>query len=164
MQPSHRWLIHITWDRITEINRAMCQAKSLTPGINTDHARARQLWERAHGLETSLLDAVQLCRKCNDRTPFLFNCGNTFAAVGGELVASWVAALPMLEARMLDQAVKHYINGKIGLGELQATLNHAGRVAAPPAPAAAHAPPAPATAPSPARLPAGSQPSVALNA
>lgn len=124
MHTSKHWLRQISWDHITQIHTGLCQNKNVAANTNPQHDTARHLWEKALPKELSLIEAIEVCRKCNDLLPFTFNSGNTFASVGAQLVRDWTPYLPALEKHMLETAIGHYVNGKIGKSELKTTLRH----------------------------------------
>lgn len=117
---------------------------------NQRHDAARHLWEKASLKEIGLIDAIEVCRKCNDLIPFTFNSGNTFASVSTQLVQDWARLLPALEKHMLETAIAHYVNGKIKKSELKSTLRHLESMIEKnpnPAPQAAASPPIVSTSP-----------------
>jgi hypothetical protein len=136
MTAARQWFSDTSWDSITAINQRLCEAKKVVMERNKRHDVARKLWEAATPKPMSLLEAIDLCRQCNNEVPFTYNSGNTFASICGRLVADWTRVLPPLEAHMLETAVAHYVNGKIAKAELKTTLRHAEKIARPPTPGA----------------------------
>jgi hypothetical protein len=82
-----RWLEPFSWDFVTAQNEVLCQQKSAHHGPTSDgHLAGKRLWEEAMGREMSLLEAVEVCRKCHRLGPFTNFNGNTFAAIARVLV------------------------------------------------------------------------------
>jgi len=57
----------------------------------------------------SLMEAVDLCRKCHRMAPFCFYNGNTFAAIARSMVAQ--LELPATEAAALRSMTGHIVAG-----------------------------------------------------
>ena len=72
----------------------------------------------------SLPEALDICRDCHELRPFMFNNGNTFAAIGRTLVEEQLKAVPPVEAQILRTTMCHYIVGMIDRKELQQVLRH----------------------------------------
>jgi hypothetical protein len=82
-----RWLEPFSWDFVTAQNEVLCQQKSAHHGPTSDgYLAGKRLWEEAMGREMSLLEAVEVCRKCHRLGPFTNFNGNTFAAIARVLV------------------------------------------------------------------------------
>src|SRR5262249_34958067 len=115
---------------------------------------AQRLWEAAVERSMTVRDAFDVCRQAHKAGPFVFNNGNTFAAVGHTLAEVLLRSLPPVEAQILRTTIGHYICGLIGNRELQQIMNHVhpllDRVPPTPAPPPAQPaqPPEPAPAPS----------------
>ena len=82
--------------------RAKQEAKSLNA--------ARRLWEAAMPRSLSLKEMLDVCRECHELSPFTFNNGNTFAAIGRTLIEEWTKSLSPVEAQIVQTAV-----GKVGV-------------------------------------------------
>ena len=81
------WLEPFSWDFVVAQNEILCQQKSAHHGPTSDgHDAAKQLWEEARSRELSMLDAIEVCRKCHRIAPFTNYNGNTFAAIARILV------------------------------------------------------------------------------
>ena len=113
------------WETVLGVNQTLCKAQNTThqSKIATCEA-ARQLWEKSIPLSMSLPDVLDICRQCHDLSPFVFNNGNTFAAIGKSLVEEWVNSLPSVEAQILRTTVAHYVAGQIRKPELLQVLRH----------------------------------------
>ena len=119
------WLGSVPWDKVLSVNQGLCQAQNTAPQSKLESAEAaRQLWAQAAPKAMSLAEALDVCRHCHDLGPFLFNNGNTFAAISKTLVEDWMQSLPALEAQILCTTVCHYVAGQIGKKELINVLRH----------------------------------------
>jgi len=119
------WLAAAPWDSVLALNKALCQAQKVEPLNNArGFEPARGLWEKSVPKTLSLQDAIQVCRDCHDLSPFTFNNGNTFAAIGRTLVEDHLKLVPPVEAQIFRTTICHYIAGLIGRKELQQVLKH----------------------------------------
>ena len=81
------WLRDYSWEFVTAQNAMLCSAKSALHKPTSDgHEITRQLWESHYLQETTLNEAVELCRRCHRGAPFCFYNGNTFAAIIRDVV------------------------------------------------------------------------------
>src|SRR5262245_56395898 len=71
-----------------------------------------------------LREALQTCRQVHDLGPFMFNNGNTFAAVGRTMVEELLQRVPPVEAQILRTTIGHFIVGLIDKRELLQVLRH----------------------------------------
>ena len=79
---SSRWLAPYSWEFITAQNAALCAAKDAMHGPTSEgYEEARKLWTDRCASELTLMEAVEVCRKCHQLAPFCFYNGNTFVAV-----------------------------------------------------------------------------------
>ena len=85
---------------------------------------AKQCWEASVKKSMTLADVLQVCRKCHDAGPFVFNNGNTFGSVAKTLIQDWLNHLPPLEAEIVRATVSHYVVGLVGKRELGDVLKH----------------------------------------
>ena len=124
-QIQKQWLGSVPWDAVLSINQNQCQAQNTThePKVNGFEA-ARQLWEKSVPQAMSLPEVLDVCRKCHALSPFVFNNGNTFAAVSKNLVEELAQFLPGVEAQILRTTVSHYVAGQVGRSELLRVLGH----------------------------------------
>ena len=113
------------WETVLNINQSLCQAQNTShqPKVNSFEA-ARQLWEKSIPRAMSLLEVLEICRKCHELGPFVFNNGNTFATISKSLVEDWGRSLPPVEAQILRTTVSHYVAGQVGKQELLQVLRH----------------------------------------
>ena len=121
----YQWLSAVPWESVLTLNHALCQAKQL----NSEHNgktfdAARQLWERAVPSEMTLQEALDLCRQCSGLSPFVFNNGNTFAAICRTLLEETLKTMPPVEAQIIRTTAAHYVNGLVGKKELTQVLKH----------------------------------------
>jgi hypothetical protein len=149
----------VPWESVVTINRALCQAQKMDPLTHPQGLEAaRQVWIKSVERTMELQEAFEICHAAHKASPFVFNNGNTFAAVGHTLAESLLRTLPPLEAQIFRTTIGHYICGLIGRRELQQVLKHlepllqqeTAPATAAPAPAPTPAAPAPAPTPTPA--------------
>lgn len=121
----NQWLSAAPWDSVLAVNKALCQAQKIDP-LNSakGYEPARRLWEKSVEKSISLPQALDICRDCHELRPFMFNNGNTFAAIGRTLVEEQLKAVPPVEAQILRTTMCHYIVGLIDRKELQQVLRH----------------------------------------
>jgi hypothetical protein len=119
------WLEEVPWESLVEINKALCHAQQLEFKTNAKALGiAKQCWEGAVKKSMPLADVLQVCRKCHDAGPFMFNNGNTFGSVAKTLIQEWLNNLPPLEAEIVRATVSHYVVGLVGKRELGDVLKH----------------------------------------
>lgn len=107
------------------VNKALCQAQKIEPlNSGSGYEPARRLWEKSVEKSMSLPEALDICRDCHELRPFMFNNGNTFAAIGRTLVEEQLKAVPPVEAQILRTTMCHYIVGLIDRKELKQVLRH----------------------------------------
>lgn len=105
------WLADFSWDAVTAINAQLCAAqKALHRPTSDGHESARELWENTFHKETTLADAVELCRQCHRLAPFCFFNGNTFAAIIGVALRQ-LPQLDRAERNVLQSIVGHIVAG-----------------------------------------------------
>lgn len=120
-----QWMAAVPWDSVVTINRALCQTQKTEPLTNPEtFEAARRLWEKSVNCSLPLMDAFDVCREAHQLSAFLFNNGNTFAALGHTMVENQLRSLPPVEAQILRTTIGHYICGLIGRRELQQVLRH----------------------------------------
>jgi hypothetical protein len=121
----NQWLSAAPWDSVLAVNKALCQAQKIEPfNSGSGYEPARRLWEKSVEKSMSLPEALDICRDCHELRPFMFNNGNTFAAIGRTLVEEQLKAVPPVEAQILRTTMCHYIVGLIDRKELQQVLRH----------------------------------------
>lgn len=123
IEQKKQWLMGVTWDSIVNINRTLCQAQKLEPQNNQrTYATTERAWEQAAAKSTSLLEAFDACRRAFDQSPFIFNNGNTFAAVARSVIEDCLRAAPAVEGQIVRSTIGHYVAGTIGRKELAQVL------------------------------------------
>ena len=124
-QIQKQWLGSVPWGTVLSINQDQCQAQNTAhqPKPNSFDA-ARDLWEKSVSKAMSLQEVLDVCRKCYELAPFVFNNGNTFAAVSTRLIQEWADYLPAVEAQILRTTVSHYVAGQVGKSELRQVIRH----------------------------------------
>ena len=70
----------------------------------------------------ALPEAIDVCRQCYDFGPFIFNNGNTFAALARKIIEAWLQLLPAVEAQIARTTVGHYVVGQITRKEMVEVL------------------------------------------
>jgi len=120
-----QWLGPVPWEKVLSVNQSQCQAQKTEhqPKPNSFEA-ARQLWEKSVPKAMSLGEVLEICRQCQDLAPFVFNNGNTFAAISKTLIEEWARFLPAVEAQIFRTTVSHYVAGQVGKKELLDVLRH----------------------------------------
>ena len=125
MQKPSQWLASVPWQAVLEVNQALCQTQKTShePNLKT-HEATRQLWEQSLARDLPLTGALDICRRAQELAPFIFNNGNTFAALGQTMVEEIARCFPPVEATILRNTVGHYIAGVIAKKELVEVLNY----------------------------------------
>ncbi|HUR47208.1 MAG TPA: hypothetical protein VMZ27_15110 [Candidatus Saccharimonadales bacterium] len=114
-----KWLQAATWETLLKENQTFCQAQKLdSKPCPTNFEKARRLWESNSANPMSLPEALDTCRKCHEIAPFIFNNGNTFAAIAKNMVEDWAKSISPVEAQMLRSTVGHYVTGRVNRKEL----------------------------------------------
>jgi hypothetical protein len=119
-----QWLSAVPWDRVLTLNRSLCETQKTTHELRGDKGPSvREMWEQAASKRMSLFEALDICRRCCDIRPFVFNNGNTFATVGKTLLEEWFNRLPSVEGEIARTTVGHYIARRsVGRRELHQVL------------------------------------------
>jgi hypothetical protein len=124
MQTTKSWLGQATWEMVVSVNQSLCESQKVIHRVNSKHEAARKLWESGFSKKTSLVEAFDLCRLCNDLRPFVFNCSNTFTSIGRTILEDWAQRLSSLDAHKLRTTVAHYIDGQVRKKELRDVLQY----------------------------------------
>jgi hypothetical protein len=120
-----QWLDVVPWEMVVSIHEALCNDKKLGNSPNLPaYETAQRLWNETLPKTLSLKEALDVCRKCHDLTPFTFNNGNTFSAIGKTLIEDLAKNLSPVEAQIVRTTVGHYVVGMIQKGELAGVLRH----------------------------------------
>jgi hypothetical protein len=123
-----QWLGSLPWDRVLTLNRCLCDTQKTTHELKGDKGAAvREMWEKSTSQRMSLFDALDLCRKCCDLAPFVFNNGNTFATLGKTICEEWINRLPSVEGQIVRTSIGHYVADRgVGRKELQRIIQDFG--------------------------------------
>ena len=113
------WFRGSSWETILSLNASLCEAQQNPQQLRDQACRAaRQAWEQGCASRLSLPDAIDVCRRCYDLGPFVFNNGNTFAAAARKMLEDWLQLLPPVEAQITRTTVGHYVVGQITRKEM----------------------------------------------
>jgi hypothetical protein len=123
-----QWLTSVPWDRVLTLNQSLCETQKTTHEIRGEKGDAvRGLWEKSTSQKMSLFDALDLCRRCCDMAPFVFNNGNTFATIGKTICEEWINRLPSVEGQIVRSTIGHYVADKgVGRKELHRIIKDFG--------------------------------------
>src|SRR5882672_5111691 len=113
MNAEKPWLKSLSWEKVQGLNASLCKQHNTGYQANHTFDAARKFWAQAATRQMSLQEVLQVCRRCYDMAPFVFNNGNTFSAIGKNLMEEWLKSLPPLEGRIIRNTVGHYIAGMI---------------------------------------------------
>lgn len=120
-----QWLASVPWQSVLSINQALCQTqKTEHKPAPKGHGAAQQAWEAAMPKPMTLADALEVCKNCYNLAPFVFNNGNTFAAIAKTLIDECLEEVPPVEAQIIRTTVAHYVAGLVGRRELAKILDH----------------------------------------
>ena len=154
-----QWLESAPWQSVLSLNEALCKAKQTEQKTNPKScASVQQMWQAGISRQMTLPEALELCKKCHDQSPFIFNNGNTFAAIARTLIEDWLKLLPPLEAQIVRTTVAHYVAGMVGKRELLKILDHFEPMLKAGVLAKSSAPPVATTQPAKTASPAGAPP------
>jgi len=116
---SRVWLADIPWEMVAWQNEQLCKAKNAHHGPTSDgYDVCRALWEESQMQEVTLVEIVELCRKCHRMAPFTNYNGNTFAAIVRALIAT--LALPDTLSAVARSLAGHIVAGVASEEELRA--------------------------------------------
>ncbi len=120
-----QWLDSVPWESVLILNKTLCQAQKLEQMPNPKgYEPAQRLWQVSAPKRMSLRAVLQVFHDACALTPFMFNNGNTFAAISRTLLDEHFKGVPPVEAQILRTTVCHYVVGQIGSKELQQVLRH----------------------------------------
>jgi len=115
----------VPWQSVLSINQALCHAqKTEHKPAPAGYVAAQQTWEAALLKQMTLPEVLEVCKKCHDLSPFVFNNGNTFAAIAKTLIEDGLKNVAPLEAQIIRATVAHYVAGLVGKRELVKILDH----------------------------------------
>jgi hypothetical protein len=81
------WLSQVPWDLVVFQNASLCETKQALHKPTSDgYDATRTLWEQMCQIPMTLVEDIELCRRCHKMAPFCFYNGNTFAAIARNLV------------------------------------------------------------------------------
>jgi hypothetical protein len=119
------WFRGVSWEAVLSMNQSFCEAQQTPYQIREKACQAaQQAWQNAAAKRMPMAEAVEVCRRCYDLSPFVFNNGNTFAAAARKLIEEWLQALPPVEGQIARTTIGHYIVGQIERKELVQVLQH----------------------------------------
>jgi hypothetical protein len=113
------WLGAFPWEKVLTLNQGQCELQNTqtTPNPKTyDGVKAQ--WEQRIQRNMSLGDALDFCRECEQKAPFVFSNKSTFSQVGRGVVDDLVKSLPSVEAHIVRNTVAHYVTGTVSKKEL----------------------------------------------
>ena len=104
------WLAEVPWDLVIFQNASLCEQKNALHKPTSDgYETTKALWESSHQQPMTLMEAVDLCRRCHRMAPFCFYNGNTFAAIARSMVEQ--LSLSGSEAAALRSLAGHIVAG-----------------------------------------------------
>lgn len=122
---THPWLASFPWSAVVQLNRDHCQTKGWTHTLIPDRAeQTRLLWDQAAARPLPLGEALDLCRRAQELTPFTFGTTGTFVAIAHAMIEELAQRLPPVEAQVLRNTVGHYVAGLISRKELAGVFRH----------------------------------------
>lgn len=124
MSAQKPWLNSLSWEKVQALNESLCKQYNTGYQANQSFESARKFWAQSAARQMSLQEVLQVCRRCYDMAPFMFNNGNTFSAIGRNLMEEWLKSFPPLEGEIIRNTVGHYIAGLIEKKELLTILRH----------------------------------------
>lgn len=113
------WLSQLSWEKILSFNESQCQLQNTQPTPNREsYDTARQFWDGCLGQPMSLVKALDLCKTCHDKAPFVFSNSSTFCLVARTIVEDLAKGLPPVEAHILRNTAASYIVSRVSKREL----------------------------------------------
>jgi|UniRef100_UPI003784CDE0 hypothetical protein len=104
------WLAEVPWDLVIFQNASLCEQKNALHKPTSDgYETTKAFWVSTHQQPMTLMDAVDLCRRCHRMAPFCFYNGNTFAAIARSMVEQ--LGLSGSEAAALRSLAGHIVAG-----------------------------------------------------
>jgi hypothetical protein len=104
------WLAEVPWDLVIFQNASLCEQKNALHKPTSDgYETTKALWESSHQQPMTLMEVVELCRRCHRMAPFCFYNGNTFAAIARSMVEQ--LGLSGSEAAALRSLAGHIVAG-----------------------------------------------------
>ncbi len=104
------WLAEVPWDLVIFQNASLCEQKNALHKPTSDgYETTKALWESSYQQPMTLMEEVDLCRRCHRMAPFCFYNGNTFAAIARSMVEQ--LGLSGSEAAALRSLAGHIVAG-----------------------------------------------------
>lgn len=117
-----KWIDSVNWQRVSEINQAICQKESVEHKPGQGFESARQLWESTQGKQITLKEALDLCRRTAELKPFKFLNNNTFASATQLIIDDVLKQAPPLVRQIVKTTIAHYVVGQVNKRELDEVL------------------------------------------
>ena len=115
----HPWLTEFNWEKVLTVNQAQCQLQNTQTTPNPkSYDLVKGLWEQRATQKMPLEKALDFCRECEAKLPFVFSNTSTFSQVAKALVEDLVKGLPPLEAHIVRNTVARYVSSQITKKEL----------------------------------------------
>jgi hypothetical protein len=101
------------------INQEHCQLQNtqMTPNPKA-FDQVKQQWEQKAAEKMTIIQALDFCRECEAKAPFVFSNMTTFSHVGKALVEDLVKGLPALEAHIVRNTAARYVGEQVSKKEL----------------------------------------------
>ena len=120
-----QWLRELDWDKLVAINQAQCQLQNTQTTPNPkSYGQVRDTWNGRVTESMSLQEALDLCKQCQDKVPFIFSNTSTFSLVVKELLKEVIQGLPTLEAHIVQNTAAGYVTDKVSKKELADILRY----------------------------------------
>lgn len=129
------WLGAVSWQTVIDTNQKLYDKSSQDekhpdagshPMTQKQYERTQELWEHARPKATTLEEALQQCRQCQELAPFTFHNSETFAEVAVVVVEELLSRYSSIEAQILKNTIHHFVTGDVGKKELRKILHHLG--------------------------------------
>jgi hypothetical protein len=117
------WLTPLSWEKVLTFNNSQCQLQNAQPARNEEAYEAvRQLWEATVDQPMSLVKALDLCKQCHDKAPFVYSNSSTFCLIAKAMVEDLAKDLPPVEGHIVRTTSANYVSGRISKRELMEIL------------------------------------------
>ena len=113
------WFNEFPWEKVLTTNQSQCKLQNTQTTPNPkSYDRVKDQWEQRIAQNMSLGQALDFCRECEQRAPFVFSNTSTFSQVGRGLIEDLVKSLPSVEGHIIRNTVAHYVAGTVTKKEL----------------------------------------------
>lgn len=113
------WLNGFPWEKVLALNQSQCELQSTRTTPNPKaYDDVKGQWDQRVQQNSSLEDALDFCRECEQKAPFVFSNTSTFSQVGRGVIEDLVKSLPSVEAHIIRNTVAHYVTGTVAKKEL----------------------------------------------